>query len=423
MLKNPFTPSVIASSPEDFYGRASELNSIEHSIDLGSVAIQGPVGIGKSSLLARAKLQLEGFSSLGAKCRTITAVGHKDIKTVDDAARVILEELIDVDEKRVTFKVGVKGIGVESSKLQSFFKENRHLSALTRLLQKDYIDNMLTEETYLVLAFDEADKCPIPLACLIRNVLTNLQQKGNDRLRFIVSGANPFVREMIDEDHGISRFLYRTIPLRTMSTEDARELVVTKFHKLCKSSDEQGQKLNVDPEVIERVVAFSGGHPHLLQLLGSHLVEHEEDNPDGVIDALDLTGALRGICYVDRRDVYRSTLHLIESLEYMDSLRSLIAGMNPGFPSRIGKIKASEIATPEILHWLVEHDVLSVVSDDYGLNDEFLRIRLEFDSLDSEDEIAERERRLAETGTLLSEEELGLIEWYDHEVNERFDDI
>ena len=63
-------------------------------------------------------------------------------------------------------------------------------------------------------------------------------------------------------------------------------------------------ELSVDPDVIERTVALSGGHPHLLQLLGSHLIEHEDSDPDGVIDAHDLANSLGRICYEDRARVY-----------------------------------------------------------------------------------------------------------------------
>ena len=61
MLLNPFTPAEIASHPGDFYGRHEELRELERSLTLGSIAIQGPIGIGKSSLLARGLTMMEGF--------------------------------------------------------------------------------------------------------------------------------------------------------------------------------------------------------------------------------------------------------------------------------------------------------------------------------------------------------------------------
>ena len=63
MLPNPVTPAEIAAHPEDFFGRGHELVVMERSIMQGSIAIRGAIGIGKSSLLARTRLLMEGFDS------------------------------------------------------------------------------------------------------------------------------------------------------------------------------------------------------------------------------------------------------------------------------------------------------------------------------------------------------------------------
>jgi hypothetical protein len=107
MLRNFFTPAEIASSPDNFFGRLQELSEAKLSLTTGSVAIQGPIGIGKSSLLARTRLEMEGYQS-SSTATTVVAVGHKDILTADDLARSVLEDMIDVDEKskKMTFKLG-----------------------------------------------------------------------------------------------------------------------------------------------------------------------------------------------------------------------------------------------------------------------------------------------------------------------------
>ena len=89
-LYNPFTPSEIAANPDDFFGRSDELNLMCNSLPQGSVAIQGVVGIGKSSLLSRGLIQMEGFDSDNS-AKSVMAVGDKDVKTVDEAARLLLE--------------------------------------------------------------------------------------------------------------------------------------------------------------------------------------------------------------------------------------------------------------------------------------------------------------------------------------------
>jgi AAA+ ATPase superfamily predicted ATPase len=122
MLLNPFTPSEIASSPEDFYGRSEEIKILETSLNKGSVAIFGGIGIGKSSLLARVRLLMEGFNSHNHKSKSIICVGDKNIKNIDEAARMILERLITVDERhnKIKFKIG-EFIEIESGEICRYF--------------------------------------------------------------------------------------------------------------------------------------------------------------------------------------------------------------------------------------------------------------------------------------------------------------
>jgi hypothetical protein len=107
MLINPFTPSEIASAPDDFFGRAEELQTVRQSLLKGSVAIEGAIGIGKSSLLARVRLSMEGFMPED-NTKSIVAVGEKGIQSADDAARLVLEQFVTVDQKEesLTFKLG-----------------------------------------------------------------------------------------------------------------------------------------------------------------------------------------------------------------------------------------------------------------------------------------------------------------------------
>jgi len=81
MLLNPFTPADIASHPEDFFGRAQELRTVQRSLMQGSVAIHGPIGIGKSSLLARTRLAMEGFGNVNKSVSAISTA-HKDINNI-----------------------------------------------------------------------------------------------------------------------------------------------------------------------------------------------------------------------------------------------------------------------------------------------------------------------------------------------------
>jgi len=393
MLFNPFTPSEIASDPDDFFGRNEELRLLERSIQQGSVVIQGPVGIGKSSLLSRVRLHMEGFQS-DHKSRSLVVVGNRNIETIDQAAHLLLSELIEVDEQHR--KIGLK-IGpvfeFESSEIIHNFKEGRHLAVLKRLLESDYFDRLTEGADFLILAVDEADKCPVPLARLIRSVSTVTQQQGIKGIRFALAGVTPFFKHVVDEDAGVSRFFYKNINLLPMRPEEADELLHVKLAKVASEAKKLRIEVNVEPELVARIVDLSGGHPHLLQLLGSHLIENEDANPDGIIDKYDLANSLRKICYEDRGSVYESVLHRLEIHGKLDAFKLVISNMAPGFPSRISRSATLDLIATSDAEWLIENSVLSMPTPiEYGLVDEFIRARIILDAAETEaDQISEEE--------------------------------
>ena len=397
LLTNPFTPSEIASSPSDFFGRLEDLATLERSLSKGSVAIQGPIGIGKSSLLTRGRLLMEGFDSRH-RCHSLVAVGDKDVQTVDHAARLVLESFVEIDQRetKVTFKIG-NIFESSSAELCRYFSDGRHLAALKRVVERKDIDQILARGELLILAIDEADKCPIPLARLIRAISTHTQQQGVQGVRFLLAGVAPFFQAMVDEDQGVSRFFYKTITLEPLPRDDSTDLVETKLMAVARDAEAEGTELSVASDLTTRIVALANGHPHLLQLLGSHVVENEQSDPDGVLDYRDLMGALRRICYEDRARVYDSVLHLLEVEGKREYLDTILERMTWVFPSRIDKRLAVELVGKEAVHWLVEHDVLAQRSDDeYGLVDEFIRVRLLLDQAESEAETRRLEEQIVE---------------------------
>jgi hypothetical protein len=384
LLNNPFTPSEIASTPDEFFGRSQELSIVCSSLPQGSVAIQGVVGIGKSSLLSHGLLQMEGFQT-DHSAKSAVSVGDKDIQTVDQAARLVLESLLTVDERqrKVTFKIGSL-FQTESTEICRNFSEGRHLAVLKRVVESEFLDHLLGTSKLLLFGIDEADKCPAALARLIRSLSTDTQHRGVKRVRFLLAGVTPFFKLMVDEDIGVNRFFYRTVMLEPMSPEDATELVETKLHQVVEAADKSGISISVNPEVIPKVVSLSGGHPHLLQLLGSHLVIHENEDPDGVIDSRDLVNSLRQVCFEDRAGVYDSILHTLSLYDRFEELEQLLDLAGKGFPTRIARREAVEALGEDATKWFVDHEVLSVRDDSYyGLVDEFLRIRLMLEAEES----------------------------------------
>jgi hypothetical protein len=188
-----------------------------------------------------------------------------------------------------------------------------------------------------------------------------------------------------------------------MQPEEAHELITTKLSRMVEEAGIARIDIDINPSIVDRVVVLSGGHPHLLQLLGSHLIEHENEDPDGVINARDLVTSLRNICYEDRARVYDATLHTLEIQGQADALRDLIEIASSGFPTWIGRSKAVDLVGKDSVEWLVNNNILHLLDrNTYGLVDEFLRIRL---VLDKEKEEEETERRIISGEGGLNEKE------------------
>jgi len=326
--------------------------------------------------------------------KSVMAAGHKDIKTIDEAARLIVDAFVSVDEyqERISFKLGP--FSFEAGEICRNFVQGRHLAVLQQIIGNQYLSQVLQGRELLIIGIDEADKCPVPLAGLIRAIVTHAQLQGVRKLRFAAAGVNPFFEKMVTEDSGIARFFYKMITLEPMQADEARDLLTVKLSRVVTEAEKQKIPLHIHPQVVERLLALAGGHPHLLQLLGSHLVEHENEDPDGIIDSRDLAGSLKAICYEDRAYVYSSLLHDLEIYDVDDALSTLLSYASPGFPTRIPRSIVMDVK-PESLKWLFDHNIIRDAPDgEYCLVDEFLRVRLIFDAAESEAHRTEVEDRI-----------------------------
>jgi len=400
-MKNPFKPSEIISDPNEFYGRTEEIRALSRLLKQGSIAIQGSFGVGKSSLLSRTLLHMDGFGS-DEQCVYKLVVGHGDIVTIEDAARLILEELVEIDSKSHTLTLGIPKIAqFSSTDAYTLFQEGRHIAALNNIIEDEAFRRALGKGGYFIIAVDEAEKCARPLARLFRQVVTKSQLNGITNLRFIFAGVSPFVETMIKEDQGIMRFIYETIDLKPFSPDEAQDFLDAKFGELVKSSAEDKTPINVDPTVIDRIVQLSGGHPHLLQLLGSHVVEHEYLNPDGTLDTSDLVGSLEKICYQKRAPVYESILHDMRADGKYEAYVELLRIIGGTFPGQVDADDALKTIDKEAIDWFLSRNILVVTTDhEYEIVDELLRVRV---LMDLYEDYGAVEDELVKHGELLEE--------------------
>lgn len=394
MLLNPFTPSEIASTPDLFFGRQAQLSQIESSLAVGSVLIQGAVGIGKSSLLARS---LDLMAAAGSDFCTATM--NASIGDVEAAARVLLDSVIEFTGEsprplrvKVGMKIGWTGVeptlDVQKGDLQRDYGEGRYLAVLQKILIGDHRRRRAANRREMILGIDEGDKAAAPVAQVVRSVMNHVQQQGVRDVRFVVAGVSPIHQRMTEVDQGISRFFNRTITLEPLSRDDSDELMTGKLKDVVADAEASGSACEVDPAVITRVVALAGGHPHVLQLLGSHLIQHENDHPDGRLGLDDLIGGLQRVCYEDRGHIYASLLHSIENGGKLYAFKTLLGltqdspqqVISEGYPTTINRQLALKAVNEGDIQWFVEQGILIPHSSvHYGLADQFIRVRLVFD--------------------------------------------
>ena len=206
-------------------------------------------------------------------------------------------------------------------------------------------------------------------------------------VRFVVAGVSPLHQELLSEDSGVQRAFNRVLTLRPMSAGDADELMWDKLSQVIRQEEKKGNTLVVHQPVVDRMVELSGGHPHILQLLGSHLIQHEQVNPDGVLGLDNLVGALRRICYQDRGPVHASTLHRLENAANCRRCKSwsglglTVWALPAPYPTVMPRQLALDTIGEVDLQWLVERDILVPLSDlEYGLLDKLLRVRIILDA-------------------------------------------
>lgn len=391
-MNNPFIPSEIASLPEDFFGRDDEIRLLARSINQGSVCIEGSFGIGKSSFMSRTILHMDGFSS-NENNIILMAVGHSDINSVDDAARLILDKLVSVDAAEKKLKIGISNlISYESTEAYSFFNEGRHLSTLTRIVADQSFKAQINGAEKFIIAIDECEKCAPAIATLMRTLCTEVQHQGIKNLRFVLAGVSSFYQDMANTDRGVTRFIYKCFHLEPLDKDSSEYLLDEKFKQLILSDEQEGRRLEINPEVINRIAAMSGGHPHLLQLLGSHVVEHEFEDPDGCIDLNDLVGSLREICYESRGRDYDLLIHTMKNESYFSDYCQFISLARGKFPSRVDRDIACANMDSDAIQWLLSRNIISQDGESaYSVVDEFLRIRVILDQLESNAESLESE--------------------------------
>jgi hypothetical protein len=117
---------------------------------------------------------MEGFAKKKL-AQAVTVSAYKDFKNIDETARQVLEALVNIDEahRKLTFRVGSL-FEHESAELTRNFVASRHLAALQKVWARSPSQWAPCDQQLLIIAVDEADKCSVPLAHLVRTITSDL---------------------------------------------------------------------------------------------------------------------------------------------------------------------------------------------------------------------------------------------------------
>lgn len=389
-LKNPFWTSGLVNQVDQFFGRGAELDQLEENIVRGGIAICGPVGIGKSSLLSRLTLMLEGFDAeMKAVC--ITAMCSKGNEPWE-LARKLCNQFRRVTQKRVK----ERGFDLQGA-IWKDTVEDRELSGdeyITAVYELLYEISREGRFDYIVVQFDECHSCAPSLASLIRELKEQLEHAGVSEIRFITAGIGAYMNRMLEANAGIGRALQNRFDLIPWSQDETIEFIESKFDEIRDNAATMGLDISIEgtstDDLPNILYNLSGGHPFLAQLLGAYLIRHENSDPDGVLSPRDLVGAMKEICTRTRKLEYDQMIGSLEEAGMLAAYRSMVSVLDSREPSRVRQSTVKEVLGDEAIQWLEENGFIFSTAKSYQLTDELLRVSL---MLREDSAVARREER------------------------------
>jgi hypothetical protein len=367
-LINPFWTSGLVSQVDQFFGRGAELGQFEENIERGGVAICGPVGIGKSSLLSRL--------SLKAVCvMAMCSSGNEPWQL----ARKLYNQFRNVTHK----KVKQRGFDIYGA-IWKDTTEDRELAGdeyITAVYEILYDISKTDQFDYVVVQFDECHSCAPALALLIRELKEQLEHSGVQEIRFITAGIGAYIDRMLEANDGIGRALQNRFNLIPWSEEETIEFVQAKLAEVCRDAMARGIEVTIrgtrDDDLPTILYNLSGGHPFLAQLLGAYLIRHENADRDGSLDPRDLVGGMKEICTRNRLLEYNQMIASLEESGMLSSYQALIGSLESKEPSQISSEKLSDVISEDEAKWFLDNGFMfETVLGGYQLTDELLRVSL-----------------------------------------------
>lgn len=291
--ENPFNPNSPVV-PALFAGRTNTVLSMLRkfrqvkSAQSSSFIFAGERGIGKTALAKFVKYMAtankEELESLNFITSYYAVEKDQDFEYV---LQTSLNQLTDqLPEKTLTrlqkrvgdfFKNGKFAIGAFGTNIEIDQKERelqkQHLkdvavSIFTNILMG--IEEAEDPHNGILIIIDEAHNISnlSGIAMLLRNIATTLDVNGLGKVSFLIIGYPHAVEIFFEGDPSAKRHFDNVI-LDCMPLDEAKEILIKGFNEA---------KLKYDEKDLESFIAYTGGYPHAVQVLGHNVVEEVYGN-------------------------------------------------------------------------------------------------------------------------------------------------
>lgn len=330
---NPFRPGS-DDPPPTFAGREREMQLLDSMVapmkeqkpkSLSPILFYGPRGFGKTCLLteARERYKAERWtvpapkrrwrdvvrrrpSEVERRIRVVPASAGKDLRSADDAIRVVtgghpLGNLIGKLTKG-RFDAVCKPDEVELS-LSGYVSGHYDLSKPPPPHESTALLVRMCRAEPVVMLVDEAHAIDLDAAKILFNIDQDVRQEAPF---FLVMSGTPGMLEHFGKANATFVGRSRREPLHGLSLEEAREALVEPFNA--------SQGIEVEPDVVDRVMSESERFPFFVQLWGRDLWNSLKARKGDKVNEKDAATASRSV-EIARARYYRDMYKEIEASE------------------------------------------------------------------------------------------------------------